>query len=401
MSNCLPDSFCLRPLLAMSSHNIFRPFAVLVASTFTGAVQCFAAEEWDATSLEVARQGYLANREAFECFSCVFKVIEGKAASLEDARNGRLTEKLTRTGRWVVEGEKVVYELPCPFAFELPAAPPSPADAAQPPIIALRCMDERMLADANVTMRYNAQLGAVNIGKRAAKKPGISLTPISMGAMGMDESHSPAAILEPRLGKHIHRAKRMSNGKLIVENGVEADSVYFNRWLLDPERGFIPTEKEFFEDAAKPPSVRVEATDIRLCANGAFFPYRSVHIQDPHGTPPFAVRVIEVVRLDLDCPRPSSEFAIALPAETRVLNPAVSRSTFRLKAEEVVDLENLDMLLARTDDAAAARVAVSDAAENSEGIPWWAVIAIAISTVVAVAALAFLKRKNAAESAAH
>ena len=331
------------------------------------SVAARADEADDTRSLDVIREGYSSNRDAFQSFTCRFKVIEGKADTIEQALKGTVTNTNPQTGVWIVDGPNVRYELSCDAPI-IREKPPEIKPGQKGVFAGVSCSPEAILKSGDVKMSYSGLLGGINIMPTSSYGAEIYLTPFSMGVMGVDENRSPArTISDCSTGKRLCRfegIKDLDNTQVHVfsdrlapsEDPALKGNKSFHRWFLDPDRGFLPVQSHSYVD---PETIyqKLWITDVRRTDQGDYFPARSVQVRYPDKPAPYHVRIIELVELELTKRPPESSFFIDVPGGVGVLNPVDGRASFRMAVAQRIRLHDLPGMIERCEQALQRRIA--------------------------------------------
>lgn len=265
-------------------------------------------------------EAYAANRDKFRSFYCRFHVMDGRAASLEDALAGRIDTHLRRNGIWVVHGGVQRYELACENPQDEKIETPKPGDDIDKTFYSAGGFSESVLAGDEIGIRYVNQLNSARLRQSFGVSVPINITPISMGYMGESErfgpgvragTSAPGGILYRRSGPTSNSIGGKVCEVLIV--GIEpttAPGSWRTNWLLDPDQGFLPIEAQYYHSDNHRAGLCV-VTKLRKTVNGGFFPERSLTI-DLDVKNRVLVTVIELDELRLEVPSPA-DFRLHLP----------------------------------------------------------------------------------------
>lgn len=301
------------------------------------------------TALERA---YLSNREAFREFSCRFVVKRGRAFTTEDALAGKLSDVVVRNGLWVVDGARQRYELICEDPKSEILVPPSAGLAKDNRLVytSVKCLSETFICDDVVGLTYAPKHLVANIGTSLGAEPRITVTPLSYGIMGVNETSGP--IFSSTVGSDVFR--RYGGVKEVAGARLEAllvgkSSSFYKEFSLDAKRGFLPVEVRYYSRDGVLAGLAV-VTKIRKCPNNAYFPERSVTLVNPDAPGPKQVWVIEL--RDLTLTRPAEEeLAIELVEGTEIVEPPTMLARVRLSKTQTVGVKDLGQLLDRCRDA--------------------------------------------------
>src|SRR5262245_35415284 len=87
------------------------PFVVLAALASAPPPP---AKGGNANGAVLLADGYDANLQLFQCLDCRFELLDGTAPTLAEATRGEIKSVRSRsTGRWIVSGRRVRFELLC------------------------------------------------------------------------------------------------------------------------------------------------------------------------------------------------------------------------------------------------------------------------------------------------
>lgn len=313
----------------------------------------------DRDAIGVMAEGYLSNREAFQSIRCRFGLIRAKAASVEEALEGKFTEPIHYQGLWLVDGQRVRYELMCdPEVFnsameraETGRKGTVPTESGSPSMVAVPCTSEFHLSDGSFSLGYSPLIRGANLRTREMPNPAaIRKTPFSMDIMGPNETTNPGSVLraclDGRLVGRFDGTEEVMGVELLGAIAGRTPETLRHKFFLDPKRGFLPIH--VFDTYVESGKRIYEAyiTDVRECSGGRWFPERSVVVWDVDSSPPFPIQEITIVELHVDTPPSGGEFYLDLPEGTRVSVPGRSEMT-TLKSDERVGLRDLAELNAR------------------------------------------------------
>ena len=182
--------------------------------------------ESEIAPLRDAAEGYSANRKAFGFLRCRFRLIEGKAATREDALAGRVIEPIRSEVLWLVDDSgNTRYERLCdPKVYEAgleragraiarqsvggPAGGAAKGAGGFLGSFCLPCRNERVLRYGGFALSYGDVIKAANVFTKGQRQPGIDLNPFSMNMMGQDEYLNPGRLLHGAIEGPIGRAFR-------------------------------------------------------------------------------------------------------------------------------------------------------------------------------------------------
>jgi len=372
---------------------LFAP--VFLFLSCTGQLPAELPPERQADFLKVAGQAYLHNREGFARFTCRFETTFGKARSWEDALARRLENPCTFDGLWVVDGDKVRFELLC--------------DPEKIPVIAVGhyldspFLSNMFLGDSSIQLTVSPDQGIANINPPELPA-GLKMTPFDMGWMGENEQSSP--------GRYILRSLEDKKETALYEGaekheGVEAAVVKVGggkggRWCkyyMDPKRGFLPVETVVTENDKM--SYRYLITDIKSCPGGLWYPAQSLVVIYPFkGEPKFIVKIWEVKEMRLDELPPANPFCINVPKGTTICDASVSTpAQYKLEKDETICLSGLKDVLDKARLIGAKRAGIGGGERIAEhprsnfGVIVGVNVALAVAIALAVY-LRYRKRKS-------
>lgn len=300
---------------------------LLVLLTVSAA---FADVAKDRQPIGVLRQGYLTNRESFPLIDCNFEWREGKAATRQDALDGKWTGKTkTQLGHWLVDGSFVHYKLLCSpelvqeterLMREGLKKNESGAKTTAPTSVSIPCADRIFLRSDAYSLRYGPTNLSANLFSKTDRDPeGIRVTPFNPDCLGPDEYSSPARYMEEALNSRM-KAKFGGTEKI---NGIEALVASFadgdrQKFGFDPKRGYLMVYASDTDLSSGKRYYEVNVLEARECSGGRWFPMRLVTILNPDSAGPYDVRELKVTRLDVDTKPSADKFRVTLPEGVQV-----------------------------------------------------------------------------------
>lgn len=311
--------------------------------------------------VELLQQGYLANREAFDAFSCTFVVKRGGANSIEDAIAGNLFNVAISNGLWIVDGLYQRYEIICADPKqEIPQPPSEESHDGQGVVFAsVDCISTKILSDGALGLSYSPLSSSGNLSASFGPEPPILHTPLSMGMMGNNEMWGGPGLRQRRgfeIGRRYGGVRMIGDVacEVLVISGIGR---VVREWSLDPDQGFLPLEgRRYFVsgDMQRPDERELRnltiVTSVRKCPNGAYFPERSVTVSSPEAPGAKRVEIIELLKLDLNRPSPSAlAFEIALGSV--ISEPPTMLANVRFEAAEQIHVTDLQRLVERCREA--------------------------------------------------
>lgn len=348
--------------------------------------------------LQAIADGYRANVESFPIVSCEFQIEHGWADSVEDAVvGGRLKEATLATGLWIVDHEKMRYELQvAPEVMEREKKSPW-----------LQFMPTRTLVNGVQGIGYNPLGHVAPLYSEAWPPDGWYDTPFvaaSSGKQLMLHNYIAELSKDEKFSCAYGGSEERNGLRLMVIQVGPANrpSKLSKRFYVDPARGFLPIERES-EDTDYFGYRGTRITDVKEFPGGRWFPMRSVQYHS-QGDPQGRCKVIDyrVTKLEVDVPPPAEAFAIAVDRGTRVHDPAVRNSEFMIPLTQKVGLADLDRLLARTEQARAAGLAqmraIQAQQQHAQELPparrWWLIGMNAVLVAAAIALFAWSRRRS-------
>lgn len=345
---------------------------------------------------------YQLNREAFDEFSCEFQVAVGEVRSFPQALSGQIENPTRGTGRWLVHGDKALFELLCD-----PAAAREFAKSARKAIDAGKSGSThplpsvRYLLDGQAELRYSELGGGGNLFSAEHPSDGLLRTPFDMGLMGRGEARNPARCIREALDTNGHVAARYltdeEDGKqrLRIELGPAPGQVQ-TTFTLDPTRGYVLLEMSRHDISKRTRTVTLNVTGWKACEGSRWFPERYVAVTFPDRREgPYHTFVSEVTRLQLGSP-PLDDMFINLPVGTVVSITGRRGAQIHVGAKRKVILESLPALwteIVAAGEAAQARDRARAAARPLSAvsaIPDWKRLTAIVALATALSAVTFV-----------
>jgi hypothetical protein len=272
-------------------------------------------------------EGYRANRESFTEFSCRFKWRNGKARSLEDARNGKLEQVLEHDGLWIVDGLRTRYQFVCSsvnlsqeFDRAVVARRKTPGITRE---ISLPGQEYFYLKNGTMRAHQSKIIKSLNLIPLETEDPaGIQVTPFALGLMGGDEVLGPSAILKGVVDGHFigrfdGTVEEAGKPLLAVSRGYKGEGLRTS-YRFDPERGYLVVH--FWDSDPHSGKRNYEAfmVEAKDCGSGRWFPMRSIVVPGEENEPwPRRVKEMRVTELTLGRPA-DQDFVLDVPAGTQV-----------------------------------------------------------------------------------
>jgi len=363
--------------------------AYVVTIVFTGTLEnalgSNSAE--DSSVFGVAAEGYLHNRESFQCIDCSFEVLCGQAMSIQDAVEGRITSNSNpRRGTWLVSGTKMRYDLLCDpkdnetsesnlreYIGKLKKS--QDKSKAKEHLVPVPCAPDQYLRnDKLYSLTFGALIGSANLFPKGHENArGIGVTPFDLGVMGENESSNPARYLHDCVSGHFAGkflgTEKVNNTDLLMIMTGRTPSAMTTKFGFDPVRGYLPAYQSDCDAESGKRRHVVFITDIKACSRERWFPIRTVKILAPDNMGPLKVEELKVTRLDVDTEPSNDRFAMDLPAGVAVSVPG-RLEWMTLAQNEHVAAEDLERLHERCIAAGKAYEARrnTNASKESEGV---------------------------------
>lgn len=338
----------------LAAHVASRFAAVLISisASLAGSVAQDARGE---EKLDAIAQVFLANRENFQSFSCKFRVIHGRASSIENAWSEKLDIRSEQYGLLAVHAGKMRYDSRCVKGEKTMAEMAAQLDKDRGrQTTSAACSSKGEFFDANLDIHvpYGSLLRVVNIHRQGTFQ--IVHNPLSMGIMGPGDQFSPAGwIAAAKAGKHdcSYKGTQVIDGVTtdVIECGFDASAQRQHRLVLhlDLQRGAIPLRQYGYDPDGGPES-ETRALDIRRTANGGWICGKSISVYpSKNGRCSVWVIALEEIRLE---PPDRELFAIDLEDGWEVSNVADMRSTVRITGRERFYLDELPQWIDRCNE---------------------------------------------------
>ncbi len=338
--------------------------------------------------LQVAAEGYSANRDSFEFFTCRFRITVAKAISEEKALIGEWTDPVTSEVLWIVDGKKQLHQEtanPSIFAGAVKNATKRKDGGL---MVVVPVASHGNLCDGENGINHSPQMGGANlVSQREGQQMGIFFTPFSMGAMGVDETLNPAKLLRKCKDGDWDgqkKKKELVDGRQVFTCTIgrsKQDKDY--QYSFDLEHGFIPVVLNSFNG-----QVKYIVTKIRECSGERWVPDRSVAIMYPKaqdGT--VMIREIKVLEFDTEKRPKLEDFKLHLPAKTRVVNkPPDMFGWYVTEKDEDIRLEDLPKMLEKCKAIQERKLAARQAKESAT---WYTSYSWPLGLLVAGLALTY------------
>lgn len=370
----------------MSAINRLHPAVITIIFTIAGVLTpCLvilnSAEPEQSDQSTVVRglvAAWQQNRSGLARFSCRYHLKKAKAATREDALAGRLSNVFVADGIWAVDGEAER----CTLDVDDKAVPKTVTktkdgtSAMTAPI-----SSKAFVTNGPIKLFSGAVIGAATLyGEPLGPMNNDIITPFSMGFRS-----TPAEFIERHLsaGKpyEVRDGTGLDGGEGIT---VVLDLGSGNRYsyTFDPHHGFLISRMT--TETAGRVSTEVYVTAARQSPDGHWFPMSSVKLNLPSKDgQAIAVQRIEVTELDFS--PESRDFAVTLPANTKVVDRADAHSQHRLRQPLEITPTALPDLETHLREVAAAgqggRPLVVELAQPRQA-NWWLIVGATVLTAI-------------------
>ncbi len=382
----------------------FTLFLCLTDLLSGGALaQSEASERKDTAAEEYARallEGNLSNGRGFKSLYCRYKIYEGTGTTVKAAVAGDYSKKVVAEVEWVVDGENerwssrgnddaILKELDDRLKREAGNATQGKVSVGG---WGVGSPSAHYLSNGNEQLRYGPSLGWANIYDRDHPITQRDSLPPGADGMGPGDKFNRAASLLARFekGQSTYQGIEKHSGRdLAVIRSEYPERVQPARGviMIDPIRGFLIVH-EGYESAMYITSQFV--TDARECANGCWFPLRTVTCITQRDTGTIRVREYVITEVSSDVPS-DDKFRLDLPRGTGISDVRDYRTAFQIEAPMAVGLKDISALHER-----AKRTAIDKRAEEDRNSPrtsaWWWLVGGGAIVVVCLIALSRRRR---------
>jgi hypothetical protein len=313
-------------MLARTFAGFFVAGAVLLATH----PSCFGGDgttpaEQDAKT--VCRQivdGCRANRDSLGPFTCRFKYKTGKAASLDDAKNGKIESTLEADGLWIVDGPRTRYLLVTTSVKPRKlGAPVVERGLGGQPVTRVETagIQESYLENKDVRARQSGRL--IKLSPAMGKEAEPDITPFSLG-MNSGLTTLWQRVADGRDDAHVDRTIEENGKSLLALSWGPKGQPPRLLYQVDPKRSYLPIHFGAVDPASGKWSIEASILELKDCGSGGWFPMRGLVISGAKDDPwPRGVRELRVTELKLERPD-DQEFALDVPAQTRIFD-SISR----------------------------------------------------------------------------
>jgi hypothetical protein len=284
----------------------------------------------------------------------MFSLTDSVSRTVQDAKEGKTLKVLGKKDhRWIVDGDKVVFEEmvdPKWFKDAFKDLKSGRNTSAAP-------LPHKYLANGKYDLGYDpAFLNVINV--YTADDPGpkpFDETPRSMSVRA-DEEFSPEKLLQKFADKQMTIAafpREKWNGLTLTVFGYAMkDDTKWKKYYFDPEHGHLIRRVTFVDMKSQETTIEIAVTDV-IESKGRWFPKRWLcFISIPlGGTGHFRWKELVVTEFDAEKRPDDSEFTITANAGTQVVNPADLTSSFRLKQNETIHIDQIETLVKMAKEA--------------------------------------------------
>lgn len=315
------------------------PHLFLLATLLLGPAQNANEKE-----IGLAAEGYLANREAFPFFRCRLEALEGRAESVEAAVKAKYLEKSpVSAGVWVADGEKTYFRLNCDPSFFDAALAKARDENAQ--TVPQPCIEDHFLSDGRLKVRASFNVKVANFYNPEQDFPVTYNTPWRTGESSVGDLLKDC-LRGKKWGRFDGYDDTFGKGLMAFSVGYTSAKDICRRFVLDPERGFLPVCYWLITDDRKPYTQEI-ITHFKQCSNKRWFPERLVVVYQPEEKPPYLVREYKVTALDADERPTENDFEMDFSDVTQVCNLADPRTAYKPAPGEKVNVNQLEALGAK------------------------------------------------------
>jgi hypothetical protein len=370
------------PALRLISRNLCCTGVCFVV--LTGSLSlAFAGDSAPQVMSKLIAEGYLHNRESFDAFECRFRLEWGEAKDSDEAIQGRLTNRRTMQGVWLVNGEKV--RLECVHAQ-------TPSDFTK------AYAAQQWLSNGPLSLSIQPDVKMGNIFYPEFPGAGILNTPFDFGMMGFNEKGSPGKSILECLKDHSpctfegnQDVKGRSLSLVVFKRGDYEEQIFF-----DLQRGFLPLQWISKEMKSGTIAHKVWITKVEECEGERWFPMRTVVAYFPPGEKslPCQVRIYEVDHLKIGAPF-DDQFVVDAEAGTSINDHTRDGAQIRLKSPRRYSLADLEPLL----DTVRHQAGIESPGSSRQRSFVWLFIVVPLVVVVGSLAYRLTRRLKASKSA--
>jgi hypothetical protein len=268
--------------------------------------------------------GYRANRDALGAFTCRFKYKMGKAASLDDAKNGKIKSNFEGDGLWIVDGPRTRYLFVTTMAKPGKlAAPVVERGLGEQTVMRVETVgvNESYLENKEVRASQSRRLIKLKRAKGLESEP--TMMPFSLGMNG-GLTTLWQGVADGRQDAHVDRAIEENGNSLLALSWGPKGQPPQLLYQVDPKRSYLPIHFGAIDPATRKWKIEASILELKDCGSGRWFPMRGLVVAGAKEDPwPRNVQELRVTELNLERPD-DQEFALDVPAQTRIFD-SVSR----------------------------------------------------------------------------
>jgi hypothetical protein len=313
-------------MVARTRAGVFVASAVLVATH----LRCLAGDGTGSVGQDIKTvcrtiaDGYRANRTSFGAFTCRFTFKWGQAATLDDAKIGKIESTVEADGLWIVDGPRTRYLLVTTSVK--PRKGPEPVEQRnvrehQVTVVATPGVQESYLQNKDVRAQQSGRF--IRLSPARGKEDMPHITPFSLGVMGGDATLL-GRVADGRDNAHVDGTVE-ENGKSLLAlscgpKGRPARLIY----RFDPKRGYLPVHFWNVDPDSGKRKFEASLLELKDCGSGRWIPLRGIVVSGTKDDPwPRRVREMRVTQLKLERPD-ENDFALDVPSGTRFFD-SISR----------------------------------------------------------------------------
>jgi hypothetical protein len=312
---------------------------------------CSQAMQQTDSDCKAAVAAYSSSINSFPQYRCKFRIRVGAAATLREAKEGKLTGVVSYDSVVVVDFDKEFFE-----CFAPPQSKEMPGKSKQGAFWATPVSGEsptRYMTDGVYDFSNNLTLQAATLVDKKLKPPSVSFpfVPLSMFMVEHRNVNGPDVWLRSTSNYYTFHPIGLQE-----VDGVPVISFDFtakpppgrklNRkysYSLNPSKGHMPVRKIMYRDGEE--FILSFVTNYRDCGKGRWFPGRCIRAIKADGGTGYLVDEIQVIELDVDRASVPADFEIVVPSKTQVrADDDSTKSLIYLKQDEKVGLADLPIL---------------------------------------------------------
>lgn len=334
----------------------------------------------DASLVRSLTAAWRQNRSSLARFCCRYHVMKARAATRDDALAGKLDGAIMAQCVWAVDGQAER----CSIDVDDKSVPKTvTANSNGTGIMTSPISSQAYLTNGSLQLFSGSVIGAATLYRDGLVRQGNDLvTPFSMSFR-----FSPAEFIEKHLGEGNQYEVREGSG---IDGG-EGITVFLDlgtgnsySYTFDPQHGFLVSRMT--TEAAGRLSTEVYVTAAKQGPDEKWFPMRSLKLNFP-STAGMAILVQRIDVTELEFSPEPRDFALMLPANTKLVDRADAHSQHRLRQPLEITPATLPDLEAHLRQVAAAGqggsrldVELSQPSQTN----WWLIASASVLTVVLV-----------------